>query len=79
MLFQLFTYITGGERRKKRGPLSTGEDPDGDAETLDVLAAIEKFPPFGPTRRRLSRRSIRCSRASIRSHPRPKPRPDELL
>jgi sulfite reductase (NADPH) flavoprotein alpha-component len=43
MLFQLFSYITGGERRQKARALSTGEDPDGDAATLDVLAAIEKF------------------------------------
>jgi sulfite reductase (NADPH) flavoprotein alpha-component len=48
MLFQLFSYITGGERRKKARALSTGEDPDGDAETLDVLAAIEKFPGIRP-------------------------------
>jgi sulfite reductase (NADPH) flavoprotein alpha-component len=48
MLFQLFSYITGGERRKKARGLSTGEDPDGDAETLDVLAAIEKFPGIRP-------------------------------
>src|SRR4029077_16533087 len=48
MLFQLFSYITGGERRKKARALSTGEDPDGDAETLDVLAAIEKFPSIRP-------------------------------
>ena len=48
MLFQLFSYISGGERRKKARALSTGEDPDGDAETLDVLAAIEKFPGIRP-------------------------------
>jgi sulfite reductase (NADPH) flavoprotein alpha-component len=48
MLFQLFSYITGGERRKKARALSTGEDPDGDAEGLDVLAAIEKFPGIRP-------------------------------
>ncbi|HLA21778.1 MAG TPA: sulfite reductase subunit alpha, partial [Pseudolabrys sp.] len=48
MLFQLFSYITGGERRKKARALSTGEDPDGDAESLDVLAAIEKFPGIRP-------------------------------
>jgi sulfite reductase (NADPH) flavoprotein alpha-component len=48
MLFQLFSYITGGERRKKARALSTGEDPDGDATTLDVLAAIEKFPGIRP-------------------------------
>ncbi len=48
MLFQLFSYITGGDKRKKARSLSTGEDPDGDAETLDVLAAIEKFPGIRP-------------------------------
>src|SRR5436305_14630533 len=48
MLFQLFSYITGGERRKKAQALAAGEDPDGDAETLDVLAAIEKFRGVRP-------------------------------
>ena len=48
MLFQLFSYITGGERRKKAQALSAGEDPDGDAATLDVLAAIEKFSGIRP-------------------------------
>jgi sulfite reductase (NADPH) flavoprotein alpha-component len=48
MLFQLYSYITGGERRKKARSLSTGEDPDGDAATLDVLGAIEKFPGVRP-------------------------------
>src|SRR5262249_18112066 len=48
MLFQLFSYITGGERRKKARALSTGEDPDGDVQILDVLAAVEKFPGIRP-------------------------------
>jgi len=48
MLFQLFSYITGGERRIKARALANGDDPDGDAETLDVLAAIEKFPGIHP-------------------------------
>ena len=48
MLFQLISYITGGDRRKKARALSTGENPDGDAETLDVLAALEKFPGIRP-------------------------------
>ncbi|HEY0300308.1 MAG TPA: sulfite reductase subunit alpha, partial [Rhizomicrobium sp.] len=48
MLFQLFSYISGGERRQKARALSTGEDPDGDAATLDVLAAIEKFAGVRP-------------------------------
>jgi sulfite reductase (NADPH) flavoprotein alpha-component len=48
MLFQLFSYVTGGERRLKAKALSAGDDPDGDAKTLDVLAAIEKFPGIRP-------------------------------
>jgi len=47
-LFQLFSYITGGERRKKAKALAAGEDPDGDAATLDVLAALEKFDGVRP-------------------------------
>jgi sulfite reductase (NADPH) flavoprotein alpha-component len=48
MLFQLISYITGGERRQKAKALAAGEDPDGDAKTLDVLAALEKFPGIRP-------------------------------
>lgn len=48
MLFQLFSYITGGDRRKKARALATGEDPDKDAATLDVLAALEKFTGTAP-------------------------------
>jgi sulfite reductase (NADPH) flavoprotein alpha-component len=48
MLFQLISYLTGGERRKKAKALAAGEDPDGDAATLDVLAALEKFPGIRP-------------------------------
>jgi sulfite reductase (NADPH) flavoprotein alpha-component len=47
-LFQLISYITGGERRQKAKALASGEDPDGDAESLDVLAALEKFPKIRP-------------------------------
>jgi len=43
MLFQLYSYITGGARRQTAKALSSGDNPDGDADTLDVLAAIEKF------------------------------------
>jgi len=48
MLFQLMSYITGGERRQKAKLLASGGDPDGDAKTLDVLAALEKFPGVRP-------------------------------
>jgi sulfite reductase (NADPH) flavoprotein alpha-component len=43
VLFQLFSYITGGDRRQKAKLLADGGDPDGDAATLDVLAALQKF------------------------------------
>ena len=42
-LFQLISLLVGGERRKKARALAAGEDPDGDASTLDVLAALKKF------------------------------------
>jgi sulfite reductase (NADPH) flavoprotein alpha-component len=48
VLFQLISYMTGGERRARAKALAKGEDPDGDAATLDVLAAIEKFPGLRP-------------------------------
>jgi len=44
MLFQLMSYLTGGERRQKAKALAAGMDPDGDAAVLDVLAALQKFP-----------------------------------
>lgn len=47
-LFELISYLTGGERRRKAKALAKGEDPDGDAETLDVLEALEKFPGIHP-------------------------------
>jgi sulfite reductase (NADPH) flavoprotein alpha-component len=47
-LFQLYSYITGGERRQKAKALASGENPDRDAETLDVLATMEKFAPVKP-------------------------------
>jgi sulfite reductase (NADPH) flavoprotein alpha-component len=47
-LFQLISYLTGGARRQTAKALATGDDPDGDAATLDVLAALEKFPGFRP-------------------------------
>jgi sulfite reductase (NADPH) flavoprotein alpha-component len=48
MLFQLFSYLTGGERKHKARRLASGEDPDGDAATIDVLAALHKFPNARP-------------------------------
>jgi sulfite reductase (NADPH) flavoprotein alpha-component len=43
-LFELISYVTGGETRAKARALAQGEDPDGDAATLDVLAVLMKFP-----------------------------------
>ena len=48
MLFQLYSYITGGARRQVAKALSSGDNPDGDANTIDVLAAIEKFRGVRP-------------------------------
>jgi len=48
MLFQLLSYLTGGERRQKAKALAAGMDPDGDAALLDVLAALQKFPGVRP-------------------------------
>jgi sulfite reductase (NADPH) flavoprotein alpha-component len=48
MLFQLISYIIGGERREKAKQLAAGEDPDGDAGALDVLAALHKFGAVRP-------------------------------
>jgi sulfite reductase (NADPH) flavoprotein alpha-component len=47
-LFQLYSYLIGGERRQKARALAAGEDPDGDAAALDVLAAMEKFAGVRP-------------------------------
>ncbi|HLL28634.1 MAG TPA: sulfite reductase subunit alpha [Xanthobacteraceae bacterium] len=47
-LFQLYSYLAGGKLRQKARALAAGEDPDGDAATLDVLAAMEKFAGVRP-------------------------------
>jgi sulfite reductase (NADPH) flavoprotein alpha-component len=47
-LFQLFSYVSGGAARAKARALASGEDPDGDAATLDVLAALTKFEGTRP-------------------------------
>jgi sulfite reductase (NADPH) flavoprotein alpha-component len=48
MLFQLISYIIGGDRKKKAQALAAGQDPDGDGATLDVLAALQKFTGIRP-------------------------------
>jgi sulfite reductase (NADPH) flavoprotein alpha-component len=47
-LFQFISYLTGGDRKKKAQALARGEDPDGDAANLDVLAALQKFAGVRP-------------------------------
>jgi sulfite reductase (NADPH) flavoprotein alpha-component len=47
-LFELLSFITGGARREKARALAQGEDPDGDAATLDVMAALQKFSGVRP-------------------------------
>ncbi len=42
-LFQLISYVTGGEMRAKARRLAAGEDPDGDLDRLDVLGTLHKF------------------------------------
>ena len=48
MLFELISHMTGGERKQKAKQLAAGKDPDGDAATLDVLAALHKFQRVRP-------------------------------
>lgn len=48
MLFELAGYMVGGSRRKKVKALAKGDDPDGDAETFDVLKTVEVFGPMRP-------------------------------
>ncbi|MEA2885074.1 MAG: sulfite reductase flavoprotein alpha-component [Bradyrhizobium sp.] len=47
-LFELLSFITGGAQREKACALAQGEDPDGDAATLDVMAALQKFSGARP-------------------------------
>src|SRR6195952_2541617 len=47
-LFELLSFITGGAQREKACALAQGEDPDGDAATLDVMAALQKFSGVRP-------------------------------
>src|SRR6202047_3764116 len=47
-LFDLISFLTGGAQRDKARALAQGEDPDGDAATLDVMAALQKFSGVRP-------------------------------
>jgi sulfite reductase (NADPH) flavoprotein alpha-component len=47
-LFELLSFITGGAQREKARALAQSEDPDGDAATLDVMAALQKFSGVRP-------------------------------
>ncbi len=48
MLFELIGYLAGGASRKKAKLLAKGDDPDGDAATFDVLAALQTLGPVHP-------------------------------
>jgi sulfite reductase (NADPH) flavoprotein alpha-component len=47
-LFELISFITGGAHREKARALAQGDDPDGDAGILDVMAALQKFSGVRP-------------------------------
>ncbi|MGA8170369.1 MAG: sulfite reductase subunit alpha [Methylocystis sp.] len=47
-LFDLISFLTGGDKRDKARRLAHGEDPDGDAASLDVLAVLQKFAGVRP-------------------------------
>jgi sulfite reductase (NADPH) flavoprotein alpha-component len=53
-LFDLLATLTAdpGEQRTLRA-MARGEDPDGDLESLDVLAALRKFPGLAPAAKAL--------------------------
>lgn len=48
ILFELVSYIVGGDRRSKAKALAKGGDPEGDADKYDVLMVLEKFGPMHP-------------------------------
>ena len=47
-LFELLSFVSGGAVREKARALAQGQDPDGDATVLDVLAALQKFSGIRP-------------------------------
>ena len=80
MLFQLILLShrrRAASRRPRRWP--TGEDPDGDAATLDVLAALEKFPGIRPDPEAfIEALDPLAAAASIRSRPRSRCNPGRV-
>jgi sulfite reductase (NADPH) flavoprotein alpha-component len=47
-LLEQIGHLAGGARRRKAKALAKGEDPDGDAARLDVLAALQMLGPLRP-------------------------------
>ena len=47
-LFELLSFLCGGRLREKARALARGDDPDGDAAQLDVLAVLQKFSGIRP-------------------------------
>jgi len=47
-LFELMSFISGGALREKATLLARGDDPDGDAANLDVMATLQKFSSVRP-------------------------------
>ncbi|MGN6308873.1 MAG: sulfite reductase subunit alpha [Xanthobacteraceae bacterium] len=47
-LFELLSFVSGGALREKARALAQGDDPDGDAAHLDVLATLQKFMGVRP-------------------------------
>ena len=72
MLFQLFSYITGGERRQKAKALRPAKIPTATPPRSTCLRPLRNSRACGPIRKPSSKRSIRCSHGSTRSRPRPR-------
>ena len=48
ILFELVSYMVGGDRRVRAKAMAKGGDPEGDADQYDVLMVLEKFGPMHP-------------------------------
>ncbi len=72
-LFELISFLTGGAQRAKARALATGEDPDGDAANLDVLAVLTKFAGVRPIRGLRRGAGAAANRGSIPSPRRSRP------